>query len=186
MLATTERELLLKAARYSIASKLDETMQQDFLKAVEQVIPDLFNEERATFVTLKINNQLRGCIGNLEANSSLIDSVLRNARSAAFNDPRFPVLTQTEFEKVVISISMLTPASTIDFKDETDLLKKLRPNKDGLIIQTGHKRATFLPTVWENLPKAEQFLEHLKQKARITHHETVDKAWRYESESFGE
>lgn len=186
MLKQTEQELLLRAARYSINKGLASSDIPPFRQSIKEELPAEFEAQRASFVTLKINNQLRGCIGNLEANSSLIDSVTHNAHAAAFSDPRFPPLNADEFKQIHISISMLTPSEAIEFTDETDLLKQLRPKVDGLIIERGNKHATFLPAVWENLPAADDFLRQLKTKAGIRANESIEKAWRYESESCSE
>ncbi|MGB1801307.1 MAG: AmmeMemoRadiSam system protein B, partial [Gammaproteobacteria bacterium] len=111
----------------------------------------------AVFVTLKLNGQLRGCIGTNEAHLSLIDAVAKYAHAAAFSDPRFKPLTEEEYKQIEISLSILTPAEPFPFKDEQDLLNQLRPNIDGLIIAKNNKRATFLPVVWESLSRPEQF-----------------------------
>ncbi len=129
--------------------------------------PEELTEPRATFVTLQINHQLRGCIGMLEAVRPLAEDIAENAFSAAFKDPRFPPLEARELEALEIHLSILTPAEPVSFSSEQDLLSQLRPGIDGLILQEGHRRGTFLPSVWESLPKPEQFLRHLKQKAGL-------------------
>jgi hypothetical protein len=121
-----------------------------------------------TFVTLKINGQLRGCIGNLEASGTIIDGVKRNAINAAFNDFRFSPLNAKEFEKVEIEVSILSEPKILEYKDSDDLVKKLKPHVDGVIIRKGHASATFLPQVWEQLPRPEQFLSHLCAKAGLS------------------
>lgn len=122
---------------------------------------------RATFVTLHKNNQLRGCIGVLEAIRPLVEDIAENAYAAAFKDPRFPKLTHEEFNQLSIHLSILSPAEPILFTSELDLLAQLKPGIDGLILQVGSRRSTFLPTVWESLKKPEQFLRQLKQKAGL-------------------
>ncbi|NOT11774.1 MAG: AmmeMemoRadiSam system protein A [Methylococcaceae bacterium] len=141
-------------------------------------------EQRATFVTLNINKQLRGCMGKLEAVKPLAEDIAENAFSAAFRDPRFPALTTDEFNNLEIHLSILTAAEPVFFATEQDLLSKLKPHSDGLILQEGHKRATFLPSVWETLPKPEQFLRHLKQKAGLNPDYWSDdiKIYRYHTE----
>lgn len=136
---------------------------------------------RATFVTLKIAQSLRGCIGTTEAKYPLIKSVAEYAYAAAFNDPRFKPLSQDEFDNITLSISILTPAEPIDFKSESDLTAQLNPHIDGLIIQSSHRSATFLPAVWESLPDAEIFLSQLKIKARIPSDESLTEAYRYKA-----
>jgi uncharacterized protein len=130
----------------------------------------LLKELGASFITLNLNNQLRGCIGTLEAFQPLIADVSEHAYAAAFKDPRFSPLTENEFEKLEVHISVLTKSSAIDFSDEADLLRQLRPGVDGLILQKGAHRATFLPSVWEQLPAPEDFLNHLKMKAGLSEH----------------
>ncbi len=124
-------------------------------------------EPRATFVTLHRNQQLRGCMGVLEAIRPLAEDISENAFSAAFKDPRFPALETDEFDDLEIHLSLLTPAEPVSFTSEQDLLSQLKPGIDGLIFQDGYRRATFLPSVWESLPKPDQFLRHLKQKAGL-------------------
>ncbi|NOX43095.1 MAG: AmmeMemoRadiSam system protein A, partial [Gammaproteobacteria bacterium] len=122
---------------------------------------------RATFVTLKLNGELRGCIGSLLARETLIESVANCAYAAAFEDPRFARLTQSEFDSVLISLSILSPPESIIFASEEDLISKIRPEIDGLLLQDGFHKGTFLPSVWESLPDAKVFLQHLKQKADL-------------------
>jgi len=141
-------------------------------QAETQFLPSLGNipelkEERATFVTLTINGSLRGCIGMLEACRPLAEDIAENAVSAAFRDPRFPPLSRDEFDDLKISISVLSPPEEMTFSSEADLLAQIRPGIDGLILQEGGRRGTFLPSVWEELPETELFFEHLKMKAGL-------------------
>lgn len=138
----------------------------------------------AVFVTLKLNSQLRGCIGTTEAHMPLIEAVAKYAYAAAFSDPRFKPLTEEEYKQIEISLSILTPAEPFPFKDEQDLLNRLRPNIDGLIIAKKNKRATFLPVVWESLSEPEHFLSELKRKAGIAASESIEEAWRYTAEYY--
>lgn len=130
--------------------------------------PAELREHGASFVTLKKNKQLRGCIGSLQPWRPLVEDVAENAFKAGFKDPRFPILKGTEVLQLDLSISVLSPAVLIPIADEADLLRQLRPNVDGLIIQDGPKRALFLPQVWEQLPEPTQFLTHLKRKAGLS------------------
>lgn len=130
--------------------------------------PKELTERRATFVTLEINHQLRGCIGMLEAVRPLAEDIAENAFSAAFKDPRFPPLDARELDNLDIHLSILTPAEPVSFSSEQDLLSQLQPGIDGLILEEGRRRGTFLPSVWESLPEPEQFLRHLKQKAGLS------------------
>lgn len=121
----------------------------------------------ATFVTLHKNGNLRGCIGALEAYQPLINDIAEHAYAAAFNDPRFPKLEQSEYDQIDIEISVLSIPEEIEFTDENDLLNKIRPGIDGLILEHGYNRGTFLPSVWEQLPDKKDFLNHLKMKAGL-------------------
>ncbi|MGR8934108.1 MAG: AmmeMemoRadiSam system protein A [Gammaproteobacteria bacterium] len=127
--------------------------------------PQELTEPRATFVTLTIDGQLRGCIGMLEAIRPLVRDIAENAFAAAFKDPRFPPLAATELQQLTIHLSILSPSQAMQFTSEADLIKQLRPGIDGLIFAEGSRRATFLPSVWETLPEPIDFLRHLKQKA---------------------
>jgi AmmeMemoRadiSam system protein A len=128
--------------------------------------PDLAKPS-ATFVTLTQKGQLRGCIGSLEARRPLATDVGENALAAAFRDPRFPPLRRTELEITRVEVSLLDTPEKMDFKNEADALAQLRPGVDGLILECGGHRATFLPQVWESLPTPQIFLQHLKLKAGL-------------------
>lgn len=128
--------------------------------------PPLF-ELRASFVTLRRLGVLRGCIGSLAPVSSLVEDVARNAFAAAFRDPRFPALAAAELEELEIGISVLGRAEAVAFGSEAELLAKLRPGIDGVVLQDGPHRGTFLPVVWESLPEPADFLANLKQKAGL-------------------
>lgn len=119
----------------------------------------------ATFVTLTRNGELRGCIGSLEAARALDADVRHNARAAAFGDLRFTPLRPDELPRTRIEVSLLAPAEPMQFSNEADALRQLRPGIDGLIFQCDGSRSTFLPQVWESLPAPADFLAHLKRKA---------------------
>ncbi len=129
--------------------------------------PSELTEYRATFVTLQKHHQLRGCIGMLEAVRPLAEDIAENAFLAAFKDPRFPPLADDEFGELAIHLSILTPAEPVTFTSEQNLITQLQPGIDGLILEEGRRRGTFLPSVWEQLPEPEEFLRHLKQKAGL-------------------
>ena len=129
--------------------------------------PAELTERCASFVTLQKHHQLRGCIGMLEAVRPLAEDIAENAFLAAFRDPRFPPLTDDEFCELEIHLSILTPAEPVAFTSEQDLISQLQPGIDGLILEEGRRRGTFLPSVWEQLPEPGQFLRHLKQKAGL-------------------
>jgi AmmeMemoRadiSam system protein A len=128
--------------------------------------PELIGQ-RATFVTLHSHHQLRGCIGVLKAVRPLAEDVVENAFSAAFKDSRFPPLSADEAKDLEIHLSILTPTEPLPFTSEQDLIAQLQPGIDGVILEEGCRRGTFLPSVWKTLPKPEQFLRHLKQKAGL-------------------
>jgi AmmeMemoRadiSam system protein A len=121
----------------------------------------------ASFVTLTIGGGLRGCIGSIEPRQPLALDVQENALSAAFRDPRFPPLRREELDQVHIEVSVLTRPQPLDYTDPDDLLARLRPHVDGVIIERGWHRATFLPQVWEKLPDPHEFLAHLCLKAGL-------------------
>jgi len=123
---------------------------------------------RATFGTLTQNGRLRGCIGSLEAHRPLGEDVRHNARAAALSDPRFPPLAREELVRTRIEVSLLSTPKLLAFADHADLIAQLRPGEDGLILECGEARGTFLPQVWESLPDPEQFVAELKRKAGIS------------------
>jgi len=129
---------------------------------------ELLQLKCGTFVTLKIKDALRGCIGNLEADGTIVDSIERNAIQAAFHDHRFEPLTAEELGKVHIDISILSRPERLVYQDGEDLTQKLRPRIDGVILRHGTKGATFLPQVWSQLPDPVLFLNHLCQKAGLS------------------
>ncbi len=136
---------------------------------------------RATFVTLKMQGDLRGCIGTLRAVKPLLEDVAERAYEAAFRDPRFDPVTREELPDIRLSISVLTPPEALTFKDEKELLKLLVPGQDGLIIEAGNRKATYLPSVWEQLREPAAFLSNLKHKAGLDPRlpATGLNAWRY-------
>ena len=147
---------------------------------------EILQKQYAVFVTLKIKNHLRGCIGTTEATMPLINAAAHYAYAAAFSDLRFKPLMTSEYEQLLISVSILTPAEKINFSGEQDLLNQLRPGIDGLIISKGNARATFLPVVWETIKERKTFLNDLKRKAGIDQSEIPEQAWRYTTEYYSE
>jgi hypothetical protein len=136
----------------------------------------------ASFVTLRRGGALRGCVGELEAKRPLVASVAHNAFLAAFRDQRFRPLDASELDDLEIHVSVLTPPTPIDAASRDELLAALRPGVDGLLIQDGSHRATFLPAVWESLANPADFLAALEQKAGLPreHWSPTMRAWRYE------
>ncbi|MHB8622521.1 MAG: AmmeMemoRadiSam system protein A [Sulfuricaulis sp.] len=162
-LAPPNRQTLLQIARESIRKGL---CGETHVVRVDDY-PEPLRAKRATFITLQLNDTLRGCMGTLIAHQSLVEDVVNNAWNAAFRDTRFAALTWPEFERLEIHISILSQPEQITFSSEEDLLSKLNPYVDGLILQEGLNRGTFLPSVWESLPTPREFLRHLKLKAGL-------------------
>ncbi len=161
LLNLEDRKFLLKLARKS----LDRGVKQ---LAVEKIQLDglstKLSENGASFVTLTKRGQLRGCIGTLEAYQPLVLDVCEHTVAAALEDYRFPPVVEDEINQIEIEISYLTAPEKLDYSDSDDLLKKLHPFIDGVVIRDGSRRATFLPQVWEHLPDPEDFLSHLCSK----------------------
>lgn len=121
----------------------------------------------ATFVTLTQRGELRGCIGTLIAERPLHEDVTSNARAAAFSDPRFAPVTRHELTDLSVEVSLLSPIEPVEYESESRLLALLRPGIDGVLLEYGRQRGTFLPQVWEQLPEPKAFLAHLKRKAGL-------------------
>ena len=182
-LSDEARKQLTGIARASILHGLD---HGEALLPAEDDYGDELRVERASFVTLNRFGMLRGCIGHLEAIMPLARDVAENAFAAAFRDPRFPPLSRDEYAELELHISILTPPQALSVSSESDLLAELRPGVDGLILEDGYARGTFLPSVWESLPQPQEFLRHLKRKAGLSENYWSDglKLYRYETESF--
>jgi AmmeMemoRadiSam system protein A len=165
-------QLLVRLARQTIARRLGRATEDVDLAARAAKDPAL-QRRSGTFVTLKIDGRLRGCIGSLAAEEPIFEGVQRNALNAAFNDYRFAPLTAEELDQVTIEVSILTPPAPLAYRDADDLVGKLRPGVDGVILRQGAHSATFLPQVWEQLPRPEAFLDHLCLKAGLR-----PEAWR--------
>lgn len=183
-LSAADRTTLLRTARASVEHWL---AHQRALPVELAEYPPSLRADGASFVTLTIAGQLRGCIGTLEAYRPLIQDVAENAANASGHDYRFKPLTREEYPHIHIEISILSAPQALVIEDEADLLRQLRPGVDGLIIAHGDKRATFLPAVWEKVPHADVFLRELKAKAGISGREQGRlAAWRYTAESIAE
>jgi AmmeMemoRadiSam system protein A len=182
-LCEEEHILLHRVAREAVEYELQ---KGGYLPIDTSRYPRPLREPGASFVTLKKHGELRGCIGSLEAYRPLVEDVARNAYAAAFSDPRFTPLSEAELVDLEFHISVLTPAVPMHFESEADLLTQLQPGIDGLVLEDGIHRGTFLPSVWESLPDAVQFLQHLKMKAGLSpdHWSDTLKVSRYTSESF--
>lgn len=160
-LTQKEKATLLKAARQSLEAAVKTcppaSMDQSNLTPALQ-------EMGASFVTLTKAGQLRGCIGALEAYQPLLQDVCEHAVAAALQDTRFPPVQADELAQIHIEISHLSKPEPLEYSTPQDLLEKLRPGVDGVILQDGWRRATFLPQVWQNVPDPEEFLDHLCYK----------------------
>ena len=158
--------LLLKIARENILGKFGKT--SDVPGSMKTSVSSLvLKEKRGTFVTLHKKGDLRGCIGNIDPDKTILQGVMDNAKQAAFNDSRFSPLSYKELKDTHIEISILTPPQKLDYTDARDLIAKLRPYIDGVMIKKQYKSATFLPQVWEQLKDPEMFLSHLCHKAGL-------------------
>ena len=162
-LTKEEGEYLLNLARKTIEARL---FNREFSEDKDSLI-EKYLEKRGTFVTLTINNNLRGCIGHIIPQESLIEGIRINAINAAFKDPRFRPLSKEEWDRVKVEISILTEPAPLEYSGADDLLTKLRPGIDGVILNKGYAQATFLPQVWDQLPDKAQFLTHLCLKAGL-------------------
>jgi AmmeMemoRadiSam system protein A len=170
-LSQQERRALLDLAREAICRSV---CGEKVAMADLSQVPPLLAEERASFVTLTgPGGELRGCIGTVEAHMPLAHDVQRNAMSSALRDPRFPPVTPDELDDLEIELSILTPPQGLAFESPEDLLRKIRPGVDGIIIEKDWRRATLLPSVWEKITDPVQFLETLCYKAGLP-----DDAWR--------
>ena len=157
---TEQGAILLAIARSAIAQEFGQAF------SAKTDAPWL-QEPGATFITLMLSGELRGCIGTLHAHRSLLEDVKANAVAAAFRDPRFPPLQQAELNNIRVEVSLLSPSEPLIFDSEQQALAQLRPKIDGVIFEYGLYRSTFLPQVWEQLPDPKTFMAHLKQKAGL-------------------
>lgn len=163
MISDKQGQILLKMARTSIAEELGlpvDSTQVDLNHPFLEV-------KQGLFVTLHKNGALRGCIGVIEPVEPLKTGVGKTARLAAFNDFRFAPLARDEFDQVDLEISLLSLPEKFEYTTAKELVQRLVPFKDGVIIKKGSRQATFLPQVWEQLPDAASFLSHLCIKAGL-------------------
>jgi len=176
-------DILLDLARRSIAQAFETAPGPLTVAGLPEI-----HANGASFVTLKKDGQLRGCIGSAQAWRPLGEDVADNARRAAFNDPRFSPLTAEEWPQVRLSLSLLTAPEPMQVTSRDDLLRQLRPHVDGLILEDGAHRSLFLPAVWEQLPTAEDFVAHLLHKGGLppSHWSPSMKAWRFTAEEHQE
>jgi AmmeMemoRadiSam system protein B/AmmeMemoRadiSam system protein A len=177
----SRRDTLLALARGAIAQRLG-------LGGAPRAEADFLRAHGASFVTLRRERELRGCIGTLQARRPLGEDVEHNARAAAFSDPRFEPLAVHEFDAIRVEVSVLSPPQPVAAGSLDELRTRLRPHVDGLILRYGAQRATFLPQVWDTLPDADDFIAQLQRKAGLPvgfWHESLQVA-RYTVEKFAE
>jgi len=162
LLAIGHGRLILNLAqssiRYALKNGKPASIQQDR-------IPEAFKAQGAAFVTITLNGRLRGCIGSVQAHRPLGEDIVINAHKAAFKDPRFEPLTEPEFQRAEIDVALLGPHVPFPVESEDQLVRSLRPGRDGLTLADGAKRALFLPAVWESIKEPNLFVTRLKQKA---------------------
>ena len=159
------KTILIDIARDAIVEKFTGEKRID-REALVQAHPWLA-EQGAVFVTLNEHHQLRGCIGSIIAHEPLIDDLIRNAKAAAFSDPRFNPLQPEELDQIEIEISLLTPPEAVEYVDTADLRRIIRPGIDGVILRLDGYQATYLPSVWEQLSDFDLFFSTLCQKAGL-------------------
>lgn len=160
-LTEQEQNILLEIARQALETKI---RGKELPRIDLDALPQSLRENGASFVTLTKAGKLRGCVGILQASQPLALDVQSRAVAAALHDYRFSSLQPEELSEIVIEISRLTPPQILEYETPEDLLQKLRPGVDGVVLEDGMRRATFLPQVWEQIPDPEQFLNHLCHK----------------------
>lgn len=153
-----EQTLLLKIARQALENAVQKLALPEL--GLDE-LPSAVVTQGASFVTLTIDGRLRGCIGTLDAYQPLARDVQEHAVAAGLHDFRFTPVKPAELPLIKIEVSVLSPREPLSYRDPQDLTAKLRPHIDGVLLQDGRNKATFLPQVWEQLPDAEDFLSHL-------------------------
>jgi AmmeMemoRadiSam system protein A len=159
-----DKQFLLRLARQTIEEAVTTGRMPEISSAG---LSSSLTEPKGCFVTLQKDGQLCGCIGHIFPQEPLYRAVMDNARSAALEDPRFPRVQPEELGAIEIEISVLTVPQVLPFNSPEDLLRKLRPHVDGVVLTIGQRQATFLPQVWEQVPDKETFLAHLAAKAGL-------------------
>lgn len=160
MLALTleEKQTLLRLARQALESGV----RGQPLPALDPAtLSPSLRADGASFVTLTVQDELRGCIGTLEPCQSLAEDVREHAIAAALQDYRFPPVEENELAQIKIEVSHLSLPEPLEYTTAEDLLARLRPGVDGVILRDGFRQATFLPQVWEKVADKEEFLSHL-------------------------
>tara|TARA_Y100001001_G_C7924739_1_gene279979 strand:+ start:37 stop:597 length:561 start_codon:yes stop_codon:yes gene_type:complete len=166
--------IVLQSIKYGLKHNKPGTIRTESL-------PESLLKLGASFVTLTLDGELRGCIGSVKPHRPIAQDVAANAYLAAFQDSRFSPLTATELKNIHFSIMLLSPLEPIDFDDESELITIIRPNIDGLVLQEGDNRGVFLPDMWQNIPDKQSFLNALKFKAGLKQNYWSDSlnCWRF-------
>jgi hypothetical protein len=159
-----ERQFLLELARKSVAAAVtgSEAPKED------AAVLEKFRARQACFVTLTEKGNLRGCIGSIFPEEPLYQAMIRRARSAATEDPRFSAVRADELKEIQVEVSVLSVPKRLAFTSPQDLLAKLRPGIDGVVLRVENQQATYLPQVWEQLPDKRLFMNELAQKAGLS------------------
>lgn len=183
MIENAHRIQLLELARCSVACGLG---RQQPAAPPEHAVPASLLELRATFTTLELHGELRGCCGTIEPRRPLLHDVWHNAWASAYSDPRFAPVSASELGALRFTISVLSTLEPVSARNEAELIAALTPGIDGLVLACGSARATFLPAVWQHLPEPREFLEHLWRKAGfpLSLSWTEVTALRYRTETF--
>ncbi len=173
-------ELLLELARLSVAHAVAHGRA---LRLSLGRLPPALRALGASFVTLRhhADGELRGCLGTLDPTRPIALDVVENAAAAAIHDPRFSPVTSREVPDLDVSLSVIGRREALDVGGEAELLARLRPGVDGLVIEDGSRRAVFLPVVWRQLPDPHSFLDALRHKAGMPrgHWSDATRAWRF-------
>jgi AmmeMemoRadiSam system protein A len=164
-IAVDDAEILLDIAELTVATAL--FGGRPTLPPLEH-LPRSLQARVGAFVTLTVAGELNGCIGNVEGIEPIGYAVARLALSAAFGDPRLPALRPVDYPQLTIELSLLSGLSVIAAGSRGDLLRALRPHEDGVVVTAGPRQGLFLPSVWEQLPSPDDFLDHLWIKAGLT------------------
>jgi len=166
-----DKAILLAFARRAIEAAV---MGQSPPELNKDDLPSTLLRSAACFVTITDSGMLRGCTGVLNARAPLIEEVIRTAAVTALRDPRFPPVSQSELSRLSIEISVLSTPEPLLYRDPEDLLRRLKPGVDGVILTHGARRATFLPQVWARVSTPVEFLDRLCQKMGLE-----EGAWRH-------
>lgn len=181
----TDRRRLVETARYGVTFGLEHGRTPNI--GLGANLSPALTAKRASFVTLTLDGKLRGCIGSVIAHRPLLADVVDNAWKAAFSDHRFGPLTAEEAERMEVSVALLSTPRPVRFTDEGDLVRAVRPDQDGLIMQDEGRRGLFLPSVWSGIHEPARFVRHLKGKAGLPadHWSDTLRVFRFTTESFG-